>query len=118
MTWLAAFLSSFLHVSVRCAQQLNVVHNKYLWVLPCSLLMGATEVFGVVLIVDSDSFLIFIPLGLGGAAGCLTAMLFHRRLRHGQLERPDDVPDTSKNPPRVDDSQGIEIDGDLCNEWR
>jgi hypothetical protein len=108
MTWLAAFLSSFLHVSVRATQQLNVQHDKYLWVLPCSLFMGLTEVCGVLLIVQSESFLIFLPLGFGGAAGCLAAMSIHKRLR--------DVPKSRHNPPRLANPRGIE--NDLCNEWK
>lgn len=110
MTYLAAFLSSFTHVAVRAFQQLNVQHHRVAWVLPCSLLMGLTEVCGVVLIVRSESFLIFLPLGFGGAAGCWLAMFLHRRLRS--------VPKPRDNPPRMADPQGIEIDGDLCHEWR
>ena len=110
MTWLAAFLSSFLHVSLRAFQQLNVLHDRVAWVLPCSLLMGATEVFGVLLIVKSESFLVFIPLGLGGAAGCLLAMFLHRRLRS--------VSNGGDSQASAADSRGIEIDGDLGDEWK
>jgi hypothetical protein len=110
-TWFAAFCASFLHVSLRAFQQLNVQHDRFRWVLPCSLLMGLTEVAGVLLIVQSESFLIFLPLGCGGAAGCWLAMFVHKELRR-------ELSDSGNNPACAHDTRGIEIDGDLGNEWR
>jgi ABC-type phosphate transport system auxiliary subunit len=109
VTWFFAFLSSFTHVSLRSFQQKNVqTDSPWWWILPTSLFMGLTEVCGVLLIVQSESFLIFLPLGFGGAAGCLAAMSIHKRLR--------DVPKSRHNPTRMANPRGIE--NDLCNEWR
>lgn len=111
MTWLLAFLISFVFVSAKAFQQLSVQHDRYLWIPPVSLVMALMEVCGIWLVVKSDSFLIFLPLGLGGASGCWLAMYLHRRLRN-------DVPDRRNNPKSVDDAQGIQINGDLDHEWR
>ena len=107
MIYLAAFLNSFCYVSARAFQQLNVQHDRYRWILPCSLLMGLMEVCGIWLVVKSE-FWVFIPLGLGGAAGCMVAMVIHKRLRNVSKSRHDQT--------SMDDARGIE--GDLCDEWR
>lgn len=113
MNYIAAFLSSLCFVSAKAFQQLNVQHDRYRWILPCSLVMGLMEVCGIWLVVKT-SFWVFIPLGLGGATGCVLAMVVHKRMRR--------VSDRRKNQGSVDVSGGIdgisEIEGDLCHEWR
>lgn len=106
--FIAAFFISFVTVGLKATQQLNVLHNRVWWVLPCSLLMGLTEVSGVLLIVRAESLWMFLPLGLGGWAGCLLAMSLHKRLRNVSKSRHDQACEN--------DAQGIE--GDLCDEWR
>lgn len=84
MTAVLAFCVSFAFVFLKSFQQLNVQHDRYQWVLPCSLLMALMEVAGILLVVRSESVWIFLPLGLGGGSGCMTAMFVHGRIRRVQ----------------------------------
>lgn len=87
MIWLAAFAVSFVYVSAKAAQQLNVQHDKWRWVLPCSLVMAFMEVSGVLIVMRANSLWLFIPIGTGGAMGCLSAMFLHRRLRDAHASK-------------------------------
>lgn len=78
---IAVFLSSFLYVGLKSWQQLNVQHDRKLWVLPTSLAMAFVEVSIVLSVVRSQSLWTAIPLGAGAGLGCLFAMELHRRLR-------------------------------------
>lgn len=68
------------YIGLKAFQQLNVVHEKYVWVVPISLSMAFCETFTTKLIVE-NSMWVFLPLGLGGGLGCIMAMLLHKRLR-------------------------------------
>lgn len=78
MTYLAAFLISAVYVGLKAAQQLNVVHGRFLAVWPTSLCLAAAEVHLVVLMVTQGSGLVFLPIGLGAATGCTIAMKLHK----------------------------------------
>lgn len=78
---LLLFLTSFAFVSLKAFQQLNVQHDRRMWIVPTSMLMAVTEVTLIVGIVKSDSVYAAIPIGVGSSLGCLLAMEVHRRLR-------------------------------------
>lgn len=78
--FLLGFFCNITYIGLKAFQQLNVVHDKYLWVLPLSLSMALCETFTTKLII-ANSFWIFIPLGLGGGIGCILAMLLHKFMR-------------------------------------
>lgn len=80
-TMLMLFLTSFAFVSLKAFQQLNVQHDRRLWIVPTSMLMALMEVTLIVGIVKSDSIYSAIPIGAGASLGCLVAMEVHRRLR-------------------------------------
>lgn len=74
------FLASVTLVALKAGQQLNVVqHRSWRAILPISLCMGAAEVVIVVNVARSGALWTAIPLGLGGACGCLLGMALHRR---------------------------------------
>lgn len=83
MTWwtaLAAFGASFLFIATKAFQQLNVVHDQYLWVVPTSLLMAVCEVFVVANVAKSGWGWIVLPVGLGSGLGALASMIVHKHL--------------------------------------
>lgn len=75
-----AFLSSFMFVFLRSWQQLNVVHKKYVWVIPTSMLMATCEVFTVYQAAHNGWGIIVLPIGIGGGIGCMISMYIHGRL--------------------------------------
>ena len=89
-TYAASAGASFLYVLLKAFQQLSVVHHKgWRWITPVSVGMGFCEVFimGTVALmaVGVGGWLplagLGLSLGLGGAAGALTGMFLHKRLR-------------------------------------
>lgn len=72
-----------LFVFFRAIQQLNVMHDKYWWVLPTSLGMGFCEVFIISSIAMGGLPLwqAALSMGTGGGLGSMLAMLLHRRFR-------------------------------------
>jgi hypothetical protein len=111
MTYIAAFFVSMAFVAAKSVQQLNVVHDNRTAILPCSMILALMEVSGVLIIVKSESFMVFAPIGFGSYLGCLIGMYLHKRLRNG-------FPDSGADQQSAHDARGIEIDGDLGNEWR
>lgn len=79
MPYLTAFGASFVYVFLRAAQQLNVVHQRYWWVMPTSLLMGAGDMVLVSLIASNGISWIFLPIGIGSGFGAMAAMKLHAR---------------------------------------
>lgn len=80
LSFITAFGVSCFYIWLKAFQQLSVQHDKYLWVPPVSLCMALCEVTIITLIV-SQSFWVFIPVGLGGGIGCMGAMYMHKRMR-------------------------------------
>ncbi len=72
--------SSFGMVSARAFQQLNVMHDRILWVFPTSGVMALLEVT-IVLHVVTGGLWSAVPMFLGGSTGCAAAMLMHRHMR-------------------------------------
>lgn len=75
------FCVSFIKVAARAFQQLNVVHGKFLQVVPTSYVMACSEIFvtgyGAAQFVSgnyADALLVGIAYGTGGWMGCWLAM--------------------------------------------
>lgn len=73
MEYLIAFAVSFVYIFLKAWQQINVVYKKYKAVPLVSMLMALCEVTIVTLVVKSNIWL-FIPIGVGGAIGCMLSM--------------------------------------------
>lgn len=77
---LATFLASYVFIFLKAFQQRSVAFDNYAWVIPTSLAMAATEVFVIANIAHNGWHIgLVTAIGLGGGAGCLTAMLVHKR---------------------------------------
>jgi hypothetical protein len=81
-------LMTFLNVSARAFQQLNVMHGKYTWLLPASTVMATCEVvkLGVIVIeVSGENWWTLLGvvciMGVAGASGSALSMVLHGRLR-------------------------------------
>jgi uncharacterized membrane protein YfcA len=66
---------------MRAFQQLNVQHDRYLWVPPVTALMALSEVLTVTSIIKVSSLWAALPLTLGGVLGCWFSMWLHKRMR-------------------------------------
>lgn len=82
--FLLSAVVTFAYVFLRAFQQLNVVGGHYWRVLPTSLAMGVGDVVLILLVVKTDSLLIGLTNGVGGAAGCVLAMYLSGRLAKKQ----------------------------------
>jgi len=81
VTYVLAFLASFAFIALKAGQQLNVVHDKFLWVVPTSMLMAVCEVSVIANIARAGWGWIVLPIGLGSGLGAVFAMYLHRRMR-------------------------------------
>lgn len=82
-------LVNFVNIQGRAFQQLNVQHDRFLWVPVASHQMGACEVFlwggaGAIAVQGTllDQVLYAVALGSSGTVGAWTSMYVHRRLRN------------------------------------
>ena len=75
------FASSYVFIFLKAFQQLNVVHDKYWWVIPTSLSMAFCEVFIIVALAKSEGFNVSmaIAVGLGSGLGAVSSMWLHKR---------------------------------------
>lgn len=80
MMYLTAFATSFLYIFLKCAQQLNVVHKQYLWVLPTSMSMALCEVYVISTTAKTGFGWLAIAIGLGAGLGCMASMYLHGKL--------------------------------------
>ena len=89
MYWyLMLFISTFLEVFARAAQQLNVVHYKWERIPIISYLMAATKYVIVSFIAIQayteaaplEAVFAIITMGTGGWIGAYAAMYLHRRM--------------------------------------
>lgn len=78
--YILTFIASFFYVGAKSTQQLNVVHRKYVWILPTSWIMAALEVFVVASIARDPSWWLIFWVGLGSGLGSLVATWLHHRL--------------------------------------
>lgn len=79
LTFLLYGLITFLHVFLRSGQQLNVVHDRRMLILPYSLGLQACEVFLVVSMVSMGPGWIILFGAIGATAGSITAMYVNKR---------------------------------------
>lgn len=76
-----AFGAAFLFVLLKSFQQLNVVHGRYLWVLPASMLMAVCEVYVTVQAALNGWGWVVLPIGIGSGLGAMAGMWLHSYLR-------------------------------------
>ena len=81
MIYVMLLFTSLIFIALRAFQQLNVQHDRYLWVAPTSLCMAVVEVMTITNVVKSGSLLAAAPLGIGAVLGCWFSMWLHRRMR-------------------------------------
>lgn len=81
MSYIILFFTSLLFIALRAFQQLNVQHDRYLWVPPVTTLMAVVEVLSITTIVKQGSLWAAAPMALGGVLGCWFAMWFHKWMR-------------------------------------
>lgn len=83
--YIAAFAASFCMVFLKAFQQLNVMRDQRMWVVPTSYGMAAAEAWIIFQVADSGwGFLIVAVIGTGAWIGALCGMSLHRRLRNEQ----------------------------------
>lgn len=78
IAYLTAFTVSFVYIYLKAWQQINVMNKRYKAVPLVSMLMALCEVATIGLVVHT-SFWLFIPIGIGGALGCLLSMWRNHR---------------------------------------
>lgn len=81
MIYLGLFLSSLVFIAMRAFQQLNVQHDRYLWVPPVTVAMAVCEVLTVTAIIKTSTLYAAIPLTFGGVFGCWFSMWLHKQMR-------------------------------------
>ena len=87
MTLIAPFIASFFFIALRAFQQRNVIHDNFLWVVPTSILMAATEAIVFVNIAKQGWQLpLVLAVGVGSGLGCVTAMYIHKRVVMGGVK--------------------------------
>lgn len=79
--YLLLFLASMVYIAMRAFQQLNVQHERYLWVPPVTALMAVCEVTTLTSVIKASSLFAAIPLACGGVLGCWFSMWLHKYLR-------------------------------------
>lgn len=83
--FLSVALPTFLFVGLRSIQQLNVMHHRITWVVPTSLCMALCEVTSLLNVIRGGWWS-WVPMFVGGCAGCILAMLLHRELRRRDMD--------------------------------
>jgi len=84
--YIGLFFASLGFIALRAFQQLNVQHDRYLWVPPVTTLMAICEVYAITAIVSAASLYAAIPMTFGGVLGCWFSMWLHKRLRAGKCK--------------------------------
>jgi hypothetical protein len=88
VTHLYAFFAALAYVFLRSAQQLNVAHEKYWWIMPTSIIMGVFDVYIVAQIAKQGySWQLVLMLGIGSGIGAMVATKLHSmaRKKHGKM---------------------------------
>lgn len=81
MVIISSFLVAFVSVFLKAWQQINVIHERYKLVPLVSILMAMCEVSVVLLVANTLSFWLFIPIGIGGALGCMLSMYLNHKYK-------------------------------------
>lgn len=71
---------TFALVFLRAVQQLNVIHDRWVWAAITPFALAAAEV-GLILVVVNKGWPAVPWIGAGGSAGVLSAMALHRWAR-------------------------------------
>ena len=80
MTYFWPAVAAMLYVFLRSLQQLNVMRERYAWILPTSVAMAATDVFVIAVIAAQGWNLpLVLVLGVSGGIGSIFAVLFHKK---------------------------------------
>ena len=77
-----AFISSFVFIALKSAQQLHVVFKHYYLILPTSMLMAICEVYVISTTAHNGWGWIVLPIGLGGGLGSLFSTWMHHNFLH------------------------------------
>jgi len=78
--YFSAFLASFLFVGLKAMQQINVVRDQKLRIMPTSIGLAACEFYLVGYMVKlGPSVPSVAAVGIGAGLGCLLAMKLNRR---------------------------------------
>lgn len=85
MSYFILFCTSLAFIALRAFQQLNVQHDRYLWVPPVTACMAVCEVLSITTLVKNGSLYAAIPMAFGGVLGCWFAMWFHKRMRERKM---------------------------------
>ena len=73
INYLIAFSVSLTYIYLKAWQQINVIHKRYKQMPIPSLLMALCEV-SIIGLVVKNGFWVFIPIGIGGALGCMLSV--------------------------------------------
>jgi hypothetical protein len=77
MTLVIVFFATFLYASLRAFQQKNVTGDKYLLVMPTSMIMAFADIYLISTVAKTGVDWIVIPYGLGAGIGAIVAMKLH-----------------------------------------
>jgi len=78
---IVVFFSSFVFIALKAFQQLNVVHDKYWFIMPTSFAMAGCEIIVISTVAHGFSFPVWFSLGTGAGLGCICSMFVHKRVR-------------------------------------
>ena len=81
MMYITLFFTSLTFIALRAFQQLNVQHDRYLWIPPTTACMSIMEVLTITTVVKSGTLYAAAPMALGGVLGCWFSMWLHRYMR-------------------------------------
>jgi uncharacterized membrane protein YfhO len=81
MSYVLLFITSLIFIGLRAFQQLNVQHDRYLWVPPTTACMAVVEITQLLTVVKQGTLLAAIPVAIGGVLGCWLSMYYHAKLR-------------------------------------
>lgn len=81
MIYFALFSTTLIYVFLRAFQQKNVMHSKYMWMVPVSYGMGFCDVYIITSIAHGDHVLWMtaLAMGTGGTIGSISATYLHNR---------------------------------------
>lgn len=77
-----AFITSFVYVALKAAQQLNVVHGQFAWVLPISIGMSLCEAWVIFATAKNGFGWLAVVIGLGSGLGAMVSMWIHAKVRN------------------------------------
>ena len=76
---LKILVASYAFITLKAFQQLNVVGYHYYLAICTALILAVAEATIFLGIIQLKSFVVILPMSVGGAAGVCTAMLIHQK---------------------------------------